>query len=140
MALAGEMFNLIRKPTQQQATQLAHALTDLATRIGPARASQELVPAIVAQSDSPHAERRALVVETCGALLPLLKPGSEGREALCGVLRRCCCDGDVDVKLGAIQRLAGGLSLLTSLQSYPQVVLVWCCGVLGVVVLVWGWD
>lgn len=61
-----------------------------------------------------------MVVEACGALLPLLKPDSDGRDALRDVLQRRCVDADPDVQLAAMQHLATVLPSQRSLACYPS--------------------
>ncbi|KAL4419122.1 hypothetical protein ABPG77_004514 [Micractinium sp. CCAP 211/92] len=72
--LAGLLFGLIKKPSVAQRGMITEACVGLATRIGPARTLLELVPHLQDQVRHEAVERRLLVTEAAGVLVPCLPP------------------------------------------------------------------
>lgn len=75
------------------------------------------------QVNSRHPERRALVAETCGSLLPLLhgRSNCQSRGLLLASLLRLTGDDEADVRHVAAVKLAQVLPHLGGLQSYQEV-------------------
>eukprot|EP01134_Creolimax_fragrantissima_P006747 CFRG6747T1 len=76
--LTNLLFNLMRRPNENQRRAITNGCTVLAERIGPLRVEAELLPQCWEQINHPHAERRVLVAETCGKLVRFVKPELRG--------------------------------------------------------------
>lgn len=92
-ALTGELFNLIKKPDEQQRQVIVDGCVALAEGIGADRTASELLPQIWEQVGHKTVERRILVAEACAKLVrhprggPLADP-SRTRPARCGLRLR----------------------------------------------------
>ncbi|XP_071784644.1 RAB11-binding protein RELCH homolog [Asterias amurensis] len=66
------LFNLIKKPDQEQRNVILSGCVAFAKHVGPERAEAELLPQCWEQITHKFQERRQLVAESCGALAPYL--------------------------------------------------------------------
>ncbi|XP_078724613.1 RAB11-binding protein RELCH homolog isoform X1 [Lampetra fluviatilis] len=66
------LFNLIKRPDEQQRKTILVGCVAFARHVGPARAESELLPQCWEQISHKYPERRELVAEACGVLAPYL--------------------------------------------------------------------
>ncbi|KAF3829778.1 hypothetical protein GH733_001729 [Mirounga leonina] len=70
------LFNLIKRPDDEQRQMILTGCVAFARHVGPTRVEAELLPQCWEQINHKYPERRLLVAESCGALAPYL-PGFE---------------------------------------------------------------
>lgn len=76
--LLKEMFNLVKKPTQEDRAALLCSLVTYARLNGEERVASELLPHCWEQLTDRQLEKRLLVAESCGSLTPHLPVRGRG--------------------------------------------------------------
>ncbi|XP_033099105.1 RAB11-binding protein RELCH homolog [Anneissia japonica] len=66
------LFNLIKKPDEEQRQMILRGCVAFAQHVGPARLEEELLPQCWEEISHKYPERRLLVAESCGVLTPHL--------------------------------------------------------------------
>ncbi|XP_071958266.1 RAB11-binding protein RELCH homolog isoform X2 [Antedon mediterranea] len=66
------LFNLIKKPDEEQRQMILRGCVAFAQHVGPARLEEELLPQCWEEISHKYQERRLLVAESCGVLTPHL--------------------------------------------------------------------
>ncbi|XP_023608416.1 lisH domain and HEAT repeat-containing protein KIAA1468 homolog isoform X3 [Myotis lucifugus] len=72
------LFNLIKRPDDEQRQMILTGCVAFARHVGPTRVEAELLPQCWEQINHKYPERRLLVAESCGALAPYLPEGEHG--------------------------------------------------------------
>ena len=100
------LFNLIKRPDEEQRRIILGGFLSMAARFGPARIEAELLPQCWEQIAHKYDERRILVAETCGTLMPYI-PSPLRRSLLLSMLQEMAVeDRDLEVRKSAIRSLA----------------------------------
>ncbi|KAK9813191.1 hypothetical protein WJX72_010407 [[Myrmecia] bisecta] len=114
------LFNLVKKPTSGQRRMILDSCAELARRIGPARAAEELLPQCWEQVGHKHPERRTLVAEACGQLAEFV--AADMRPSLIlSILQQLSTDADASVRRTMASNLALLLPHLPDRNKYPTV-------------------
>ncbi|GIY63229.1 RAB11-binding protein RELCH homolog [Caerostris darwini] len=69
------LFNLIKRPDEEQRHMILTGLVAIAQHLGPSRVEAELLPQCWEQITHRYVERRLLVAESCGVLAPYVMSG-----------------------------------------------------------------
>ncbi|GFV50542.1 RAB11-binding protein RELCH homolog [Trichonephila clavipes] len=69
------LFNLIKRPDEEQRHMILTGLVAIAQHLGPSRVEAELLPQCWEQITHRYVERRLLVAESCGVLAPFVMSG-----------------------------------------------------------------
>ncbi|XP_042901909.1 RAB11-binding protein RELCH homolog [Parasteatoda tepidariorum] len=69
------LFNLIKRPDEEQRHMILSGLVTIAQHLGPSRVEAELLPQCWEQITHRYVERRLLVAESCGVLAPFVLSG-----------------------------------------------------------------
>lgn len=87
--LAATLFNLIKKPDQEQRKMIMDACVQLARTISPERFEAELLPQCWEQISHKYPERRILVADSCGTLASYV-PSALRNSLLLSMLTQVC--------------------------------------------------
>ncbi|XP_036611523.1 RAB11-binding protein RELCH isoform X3 [Trichosurus vulpecula] len=101
------LFNLIKRPDDEQRQMILTGCVAFARHVGPTRVEAELLPQCWEQINHKYPERRLLVAESCGALAPYLPEGEHGLD-----------EHKLHMYLSALQSLIPSLFTLV-LQNAP---------------------
>ncbi|XP_051140856.1 uncharacterized protein LOC127258170 [Andrographis paniculata] len=119
-SLTHTLFNLIKRPDEQQRSIIMDACVNLAKNVGPLRTETELLPQCWEQINHMHEERRLLVAQSCGELAEFVRP--EIRDSLIlSIMQQLIEDAAPVVREAAAHNLAVLLALFPNTDKYFKV-------------------
>ncbi|XP_078720087.1 RAB11-binding protein RELCH homolog isoform X1 [Lampetra fluviatilis] len=114
------LFNLIKRPDEQQRRMILTGCLAFAVHAGPTRVESELLPQCWEQINHKYPERRLLVAEACGALAPYL-PRVIRSSLVLSMLQQMLMDDKTDVVREAVIKSLGVLmGYMDDPDKYPQ--------------------
>jgi hypothetical protein len=114
------LFNLIKKPNDEQRRMIMDGCVALASLVGAERTEVELLPQCWEQITDKHEERRVLVAESCGALAPFVKTDLRPSLIL-SILVQLLDDRSGLVREAVARNLAYLTSLFSSFDKFAKV-------------------
>ncbi|XP_027350526.1 RAB11-binding protein RELCH isoform X2 [Abrus precatorius] len=119
-SLTHTLFNLIKRPDEQQRQIIMDACVSLAKNIGQMRTETELLPQCWEQISHMYEERRLLVAQSCGELAEFVRP--EIRDSLIlSIVQQLIEDSASVVREAAARNLAMLLPLFPNIDKYFKV-------------------
>ncbi|KAJ4808089.1 LisH domain and HEAT repeat-containing protein KIAA1468 [Rhynchospora pubera] len=119
-SLTHTLFNLIKRPDEQQRRVIMDACVNLAKNIGEMRTETELLPQCWEQINHKNDERRLLVAQSCGELAGYVRP--EIRDSLIlSIVQQLVEDTATVVREAAAHNLALLLPLFPNFDKYFKV-------------------
>ncbi|OMP04717.1 hypothetical protein COLO4_09374 [Corchorus olitorius] len=119
-SLTHTLFNLIKRPDEQQRRIIMDACVSLAKNVGEMRTETELLPQCWEQINHMYEERRLLVAQSCGELAEFVR--SEIRDSLIlSIVQQLIEDPATVVREAAAHNLALLLPLFPHLDKYFKV-------------------
>ncbi|OMO80295.1 hypothetical protein CCACVL1_13081 [Corchorus capsularis] len=119
-SLTHTLFNLIKRPDEQQRRIIMDACVSLAKNVGEMRTETELLPQCWEQINHMYEERRLLVAQSCGELAEFVR--SEIRDSLIlSIVQQLIEDPATIVREAAAHNLALLLPLFPHLDKYFKV-------------------
>ncbi|KAE8728249.1 KIAA1468-like protein [Hibiscus syriacus] len=118
-SLTHTLFNLIKRPDEQQRRIIMDACVSLAKNVGEVRTEIELLPQCWEQINHVYEERRLLVAQSCGELAEFVRP--EIRDSLIlSIVQQLIEDPATVVREAAVRNLALLLPLFPHMDKYFQ--------------------
>ncbi|KAL8161817.1 hypothetical protein V2J09_013306 [Rumex salicifolius] len=119
-SLTHTLFNLIKRPDEQQRRIIMDACVSLAKNVGELRTETELLPQCWEQINHMYEERRLLVAQSCGELAQFVNP--EIRDSLIlSIVQQLVEDSATVVREAAAHNLALLLPLFPNTEKYFKV-------------------
>lgn len=119
-SLTHTLFNLIKRPDEQQRRIIMDACVTLAKNVGEMRTETELLPQCWEQINHMYEERRLLVAQSCGQLAEFVRP--EIRDSLIlSIVQQLIEDSATVVREAAAHNLALLLPLFPNMDKYFKV-------------------
>ncbi|RVW77484.1 LisH domain and HEAT repeat-containing protein KIAA1468-like [Vitis vinifera] len=119
-SLTHTLFNLIKRPDEQQRRIIMDACVNLAKNVGEMRTETELLPQCWEQINHTYEERRLLVAQSCGELAEFVRP--EIRDSLIlSIVQQLIEDSGTVVRDAAAHNLALLLPLFPNMDKYFKV-------------------
>ncbi|KAI3462561.1 hypothetical protein Pfo_019224 [Paulownia fortunei] len=119
-SLTHTLFNLIKRPDEQQRRIIMDACVTLAKNVGELRTETELLPQCWEQINHMYEERRLLVAQSCGELAEFVRP--EIRDSLIlSIVQQLIEDSATVVREAAAHNLALLLLLFPNTDKYFKV-------------------
>ncbi|KAJ4960017.1 hypothetical protein NE237_019927 [Protea cynaroides] len=119
-SLTHTLFNLIKRPDEQQRRIIMDACLSLAKNVGEMRTESELLPQCWEQINHIYEERRLLVAQSCGELAEFVRP--EIRDSLIlSIMQQLVEDPATVVREAAAHNLALLLPLFLNVDKYFKV-------------------
>ncbi|KNA11926.1 hypothetical protein SOVF_130650 [Spinacia oleracea] len=119
-SLTHTLFNLIKRPDEQQRRIIMDACVNLAKNVGEMRTETELLPQCWEQINHKNEERRLLVAQSCGELAGFVRP--EIRDSLIlSIVQQLVEDSATVVREAAAHNLALLLPLFPDTEKYFKV-------------------
>lgn len=119
-SLTHTLFNLIKRPDEQQRRIIMDACVSLAKNVGEMRTETELLPQCWEQINHMYEERRLLVAQSCGELAQFVNP--EIRDSLIlSIVQQLVEDSATVVREAAAHNLALLLPLFPNTEKYSKV-------------------
>ncbi|KAI8018471.1 RAB11-binding protein RELCH [Camellia lanceoleosa] len=119
-SLTHTLFNLIKRPDEQQRRIIMDACVTLAKNVGEMRTETELLPQCWEQINHMYEERRLLVAQSCGELAEFVRP--EIRDSLIlSIVQQLIEDSATVVREAAAHNLALLLPLFPNVDKYFKV-------------------
>ncbi|KAL8231137.1 hypothetical protein R6Q57_000915 [Mikania cordata] len=119
-SLTHTLFNLIKRPDEQQRRIIMDACVTLAKNVGEMRTETELLPQCWEQISHMYEERRLLVAQSCGELAEFVRP--EIRDSLIlSIVQQLIEDSAIVVREAAARNLALLLPLFPNTNKYFKV-------------------
>ncbi|KAL5745067.1 hypothetical protein ACOSP7_026213 [Xanthoceras sorbifolium] len=119
-SLTHTLFNLIKRPDEQQRRIIMDACVSLAKNVGEMRTETELLPQCWEQINHMYEERRLLVAQSCGELAVYVRP--EIRDSLIlSIMQQLIEDSATVVREAAARNLALLLPLFPNMDKYFKV-------------------
>ncbi|KAK8939037.1 hypothetical protein KSP39_PZI011174 [Platanthera zijinensis] len=119
-SLTHTLFNLIKRPDEQQRKIIMDACVSLAKNVGQMRTETELLPQCWEQINHVYEERRLLVAQSCGELAEFVRP--EIRDSLIlSIVHQLVEDSATVVREAAAHNLAMLLPLFPNMDKYFKV-------------------
>ncbi|KAL3813275.1 hypothetical protein ACJIZ3_014543 [Penstemon smallii] len=119
-SLTHTLFNLIKRPDEQQRRIIMDACVTLAKNVGELRTETELLPQCWEQINHMYEERRLLVAQSCGELAEFVRP--EIRDSLIlSIVQQLIEDSATVVREAAAHNLALLLPLFPNTDKYFKV-------------------
>ncbi|CAL1295701.1 unnamed protein product [Larinioides sclopetarius] len=100
------LFNLIKRPDEEQRHMILTGLVAIAQHLGPSRVEAELLPQCWEQITHRYVERRLLVAESCGVLAPYVLSGIRSSLLLSMLHQMLQEDKDDSVRETVVRNLA----------------------------------
>ncbi|KAG7455425.1 hypothetical protein MATL_G00256690 [Megalops atlanticus] len=100
------LFNLIKRPDDEQRQMILTGCVAFARHVGPTRVEAELLPQCWEQINHKYPERRLLVAESCGALAPYL-PTEIRSSLVLSMLQQMLTEDKADMVREAVVRSLG---------------------------------
>ena len=119
-SLTNLLFNLIKKPDEQQRQMIIIGCVALARLIGKERTEGELLPQCWEQISSKYEERRVLVAESCGALAAYSK-SSMRVSLILSILTQLLDDKSSLVRESVVKNLAQLISYFEDEEKYSKI-------------------
>lgn len=119
-SLTHTLFNLIKRPDEQQRRIIMDACVSLSRNVGDMRTETELLPQCWEQINHTYEERRLLVAQSCGELAEYVRP--EIRDSLIlSIIQQLIEDSATVVREAAAHNLALLLPLFLNTDKYFKV-------------------
>ncbi|KAK3004409.1 hypothetical protein RJ639_018785, partial [Escallonia herrerae] len=119
-SLTHTLFNLIKRPDEQQRRIIMDACVTLSKNVGEMRTETELLPQCWEQINHTYEERRLLVAQSCGELAEFVHP--EIRDSLIlSIVQQLIEDSAMVVREAAAHNLALLLPLFPNMDKYFKV-------------------
>lgn len=119
-SLTHTLFNLIKRPDEQQRRIIMDACVSLAENVGEMRTETELLPQCWEQINHMYEERRLLVAQSCGEIAEFVRP--EIRDSLIlSIVQQLIEDSATVVREAAVHNLALLLPLFPNMDKYFKV-------------------
>ncbi|CAN0913689.1 RAB11-binding protein RELCH homolog [Linum grandiflorum] len=119
-SLTHTLFNLIKRPDEQQRQIIMDACISLAKNVGQMRTETELLPQCWEQINHMYEERRLLVAQSCGQIAEFVRP--EIRDSLIlSIVQQLIEDSATVVRDAAAHNLALLLPLFPNVDKYFKV-------------------
>ncbi|KAL1356354.1 hypothetical protein AAHE18_05G178500 [Arachis hypogaea] len=119
-SLTHTLFNLIKRPDEQQRRIIMEACVSLAKNVGEMRTETELLPQCWEQISHMYEERRLLVAQSCGDLAEYVRP--EIRDSLIlSIVQQLIEDAAIIVRAAAAHNLAMLLPFFLNMDKYFKV-------------------
>ncbi|TQD96085.1 hypothetical protein C1H46_018321 [Malus baccata] len=119
-SLTHTLFNLIKRPDEQQRRIITDACVNLAKNVGEMRTETELLPQCWEQINHMYEERRLLVAQSCGEFAEFVRP--EIRDSLIlSIVQQFVEDSATVVREAAAHNLALLLPLFPTMDKYFKV-------------------
>ncbi|XP_055803010.1 uncharacterized protein LOC129872157 [Solanum dulcamara] len=119
-SLTHTLFNLIKRPDEEQRRIIMDACVTLARNVGEMRTETELLPQCWEQINHMYEERRLLVAQSCGELAEFVRP--EIRDSLIlSIVQQLIEDSATVVREASAHNLALLLPLFPSMDKYFKV-------------------
>ncbi|XP_051149752.1 uncharacterized protein LOC127264322 [Andrographis paniculata] len=119
-SLTHTLFNLIKRPDEQQRRIIMNACVTLAKNIGELRTETELLPQCWEQVNHIYEERRVLVAQSCGEIAEFVRP--EIRDSLIlSIMQQLIEDSATVVREASAHNLALLLPLFPNTEKYFKV-------------------
>ncbi|GFY86766.1 HEAT repeat-containing protein [Actinidia rufa] len=119
-SLTHTLFNLIKRPDEQQRRIIMEACVTLAKNVGEMRTETELLPQCWEQINHMYEERRLLVAQSCGELAEFVRP--EIRDSLIlSIMQQLIEDSATVVREAAAHNMALLLPLFPNMDKYFKV-------------------
>ncbi|XP_075907281.1 RAB11-binding protein RELCH homolog isoform X5 [Nelusetta ayraudi] len=114
------LFNLIKRPDDEQRQMILTGCVAFARHVGPTRVEAELLPQCWEQINHKYPERRLLVAESCGALAPYL-PKEIRSSLVLSMLQQMLAEDKADmVREAVIQSLGIIMGYIDDPDKYAQ--------------------
>ncbi|KAK7881308.1 hypothetical protein WMY93_029717 [Mugilogobius chulae] len=114
------LFNLIKRPDDEQRQMILTGCVAFARHVGPTRVEAELLPQCWEQINHKYPERRLLVAEACGALAPYL-PKEIRSSLVLSMLQQMLADDKADmVREAVVKSLAIIMGYIDDSDKYSQ--------------------
>ncbi|KAJ8302481.1 hypothetical protein KUTeg_018877 [Tegillarca granosa] len=114
------LFNLIKKPDDEQRQMILTGCIAYAEHVGQARLEEELLPQCWEQISHKYVERRLLVAEACGALASYLPPEILSSLVLSMLQQMLMDDKDEEVREAVVRSLGLLIGFITDQDKYSQ--------------------
>lgn len=118
--LTNGLFNLIKKPNEEQRRIIMDACVTLAAKIGVDKTESELLPQCWEQINHKFHERRLLVAQSCGELAEFVRPSIRS-SLIFSILCQLTEDSSPVVREEVARNLALLLPYIDDLEKYPKV-------------------
>uniref|UniRef100_A0A8C7ZFX3 RAB11 binding and LisH domain, coiled-coil and HEAT repeat containing n=1 Tax=Oryzias sinensis TaxID=183150 RepID=A0A8C7ZFX3_9TELE len=114
------LFNLIKRPDDEQRQMILTGCVAFARHVGPTRVEAELLPQCWEQINHKYPERRLLVAESCGALAPYL-PKEIRSSLVLSMLQQMLAEDKADmVREAVVKSLGIIMGYIDDADKYPQ--------------------
>ncbi|XP_031692204.1 RAB11-binding protein RELCH homolog isoform X4 [Oncorhynchus kisutch] len=114
------LFNLIKRPDDEQRRMILTGCVAFARHVGPTRVEAELLPQCWEQINHKYSERRLLVAEACGALAPYL-PKEMRSSLVLSMLQQMLAEDKADmVREAVVKSLAIIMGYIDDPDKYSQ--------------------
>uniref|UniRef100_A0A3Q2NUA6 RAB11 binding and LisH domain, coiled-coil and HEAT repeat containing n=1 Tax=Fundulus heteroclitus TaxID=8078 RepID=A0A3Q2NUA6_FUNHE len=114
------LFNLIKRPDDEQRQMILTGCVAFARHVGPTRVEAELLPQCWEQINHKYPERRLLVAEACGALAPYL-PKEIRSSLVLSMLQQMLAEDKADmVREAVVKSLAIIMGYIDDSDKYAQ--------------------
>uniref|UniRef100_A0A674E6R1 LisH domain and HEAT repeat-containing protein KIAA1468 n=1 Tax=Salmo trutta TaxID=8032 RepID=A0A674E6R1_SALTR len=114
------LFNLIKRPDDEQRQMILTGCVAFARHVGPTRVETELLPQCWEQINHKYPERRLLVAEACGALAPYL-PKEIRSSLVLSMLQQMLAEDKADmVREAVVKSLAIIMGYIDDPDKYSQ--------------------
>ncbi|XP_030205505.1 RAB11-binding protein RELCH homolog isoform X5 [Gadus morhua] len=115
------LFNLIKRPDDEQRQMILTGCVAFARHVGPTRVEAELLPQCWEQINHKYPERRLLVAESCGALAPYL-PKEIRSSLVLSMLQQMLAEDKADmVREAVVKSLGIIMAYIDDPDKYSQV-------------------
>ncbi|CAG2232759.1 RAB11-binding protein RELCH,RAB11-binding protein RELCH homolog [Mytilus edulis] len=114
------LFNLIKKPDEEQRNMILTGIVAFAQHVGQQRLEEELLPQCWEQINHKYPERRILVAEACGALSPYIPNELLSSLVLSMLQQMLMDDKDDDVREAVIRSLGLIVGFIQNPDKYTQ--------------------
>ncbi|KAL4235190.1 hypothetical protein ACF0H5_006828 [Mactra antiquata] len=115
------LFNLIKKPDEEQRHMILTGCIAFAQHVGPTRVEAELLPQCWEQISHKYMERRLLVGEACGALAGYIPSELRSSLVLSMLQQMLMEDKESDVREAVVRSLGLIIGFISDRDKYPQV-------------------
>ncbi|CAN6445973.1 unnamed protein product [Victoria cruziana] len=119
-SLTHTLFNLIKRPDEQQRRIIMDACVNLAKNVGEMRTESELLPQCWEQINHMYEERRLLVAQSCGELAEFVRPEIRASLIL-SIIQQLVEDSATIVREAAAHNLALLIPLFPDVDKYFKV-------------------
>ncbi|CAH1780279.1 unnamed protein product, partial [Owenia fusiformis] len=114
------LFNLIKRPDQEQRNMILTGCIAFAQHVGPTRVEAELLPQCWEQINHKYSERRLLVAEACGALAPYLPNEIRSSLVLSMLQQMLMDDKSEEVREAVVRSLGLLMGFIDDKDKYNQ--------------------